>query len=376
VTPPLRWATPVRIPIARRCSHRSRSYTRRVDKSPQPSRHYAFVDALRGVAAHQQIHVFADYPSKAIVPGSFTWWFFLGFFDLGKYAVVVFFLVSGFLIPATLRRPGADLARFARHRFFRLYPAYWFSIVFRLLALAAMGKLAGVNWTNVAINTTMLQKFVGKPDFIGVYWTLQIELTFYVLCALLFRFGKLDRRFTAQCVALGAALACAALRYATGKQLPVALFLALAVMFLGDTLRCHDEGRADRREVHRALVVAIVGVVPVAFLGYGDEALRYILTYVAAIGTFVFCWSRSGWFETDGTRKRILGFLGDISYGMYVLGSAILLWVGHGLYDATGNAWLTTAAVLPACVLVSWFSYRFLEAPAIALGRRTRSAAR
>ncbi len=337
---------------------------------------YAFVDVLRGVAAllvvlfHQQIHVFLNYPAKPIPPGSFSWWFFLGFFDLGKYAVVVFFMVSGFLIPATLRRPGATLRQFARHRFFRLYPAYWLSIAFRLVALGALGTLSTVNWTDVAVNLTMLQKFVGKPDFIGVFWTLQIELTFYVICALLYRFGRLDRRVEAQMVALACALLCAVVRWQTGKPLPVALFLALTVMFAGDSLRCHGEGSTDIREVRRVLWTAVLGVVPVAAMGYADEAQRYVLTYWAAIATFVLCWRNANRFARDHWSKKLFAFLGEISYGMYVLGSTILLWVGHPLFDATRNPWLTAGAVFSLSLLVSWFSYRFVESPAIAFGRR------
>lgn len=337
---------------------------------------YAFVDVLRGVAAllvvlfHQQIHVFMDYPAKPIPPGSLTWWVFLGFFDLGKYAVVVFFMVSGFLIPATLRRPGTNLGQFVRHRFFRLYPAYWLSIVFRLIALGALGTLSTVNWTDVAVNLTMLQKFVGKPDFIGVFWTLQIELTFYAICALLFRFGRLERRVEAQLLSLGCALLCALARWQTGKPLPVALFLALTVMFAGDSLRCYGEGRADRREVRRVMWTALLGVVPVAWMGYGEDAQRYVVTYWAAVATFVLCWRNASWFSVDRLSKRVFGFLGEISYGMYVLGSTILLWVGHPLFASTRNPWLTAAAVVPLCVLVSWFSYRFVESPAIAFGRR------
>ena len=50
---------------------------------------YAFVDALRGVAAllvlffHVQLHVVAGYPGTAIVAGSPTDWFVFGRFDLG-----------------------------------------------------------------------------------------------------------------------------------------------------------------------------------------------------------------------------------------------------------------------------------------------------
>lgn len=344
------------------------------------SKHFAFVNALRGIAAvlvmlfHQQIHTFYHHPVGVIPRDTFTWWVVYGFFDLGKYAVAVFFLISGFLIPATLRKDGATLRDFAIHRAFRLYPAYWLSIAVRLVALAALGRLADVSWGNVAVNLTMLQKFVGQLDFIGVFWTLQIELIFYVLCAVLFAFRRLDARWPALLVSLGLALLCAAARMVTGKGLPVALFLALTLMFLGDTLRAYGRGEEDDRSLRRALWTVAVGVVPVSLMGYGredwGEGLRYVLCYEAALATFLLCWRRAAWFETPGPRRRVLDFLGDISYGMYLNSSTVLLWLGDSLMAATGNRLLTAVATLPTALLLAGITYRWIEAPAIRWGRR------
>jgi len=340
---------------------------------------YAFIDALRGIAAlivvlfHQQIHVFLGFPEKRIPPGSFTWWVFLGFFDLGKYAVVVFFMVSGFLIPATLRRPGATIGRFARHRFFRLYPAYWFAIALHAGTLAAIGSPSGLDWSWIAVNLTMFQKFLGRQDFIGVFWTLQIEMTFYVLCAALFRFGILAHRSWAQWGCIAAALACAALRWQTGKALPVALFLALVVMFAGDVLRAHDEGIASRREVATALAVAACTVVPAAWMGYRDEATRYILTYWAGIATFALCWRNARAFEGGGFVRRCFSFLGSISYGVYLLGSTVLLALGGPVFAATGNAWLATVVDVSVTIGLAWICLRCIELPAIRFGRRSEA---
>jgi peptidoglycan/LPS O-acetylase OafA/YrhL len=41
------------------------------------------------------------------------------------------------------------------------------------------------------VNATMLQGFTTTPDVLGLYWTLKIELIFYVLCATLHWLGAL-----------------------------------------------------------------------------------------------------------------------------------------------------------------------------------------
>lgn len=83
---------------------------------------------------------------------------------------------------------------------------------------------------------TMLQHFFGIDNIIGLYWTLQIELIFYVACSTLFLAGLLKKPehiMTITVALLVAALALALARYETGRKLPVALPLALSVMFLG-----------------------------------------------------------------------------------------------------------------------------------------------
>ncbi len=344
-------------------------------RSASPT-NFAFIDAVRGVAAllvllfHQQIHTFEGFPERPIPTGSATWWVCLGWFDLGKFAVAAFFLVSGYLIPGTLRAQGATLGQFARRRAFRLYPAYWSSIALHALALAAIGRVESMRWGEIAANLTMLQKFVGIPDFIGVFWTLQIELVFYGVCAWLFRIGRLSSGMPLQATAFGLAFACAAARGITGKALPVALFLALGWMFLGDTLRRASDGLASVREAGLAVALAAVAVVPCALLGYGDEGWRYVRTYEASLLVFLLVRRCAPWFERSGWPRAVFGFLGRTSYGLYLTSSTVLVVVGGPVLAATGSRWASAAATLAVALPLAWAIHRWVEEPAIAAGRR------
>jgi len=93
---------------------------------PTPVR-LAWLDALRGYAALVVV-VFHLSPT---VLGSDRHLALYRHFDLGKYGVLLFFLVSGYVIPMSLERHGS-LRRFWIGRLCRIYPAY-------LAAIATQG---------------------------------------------------------------------------------------------------------------------------------------------------------------------------------------------------------------------------------------------
>ncbi len=341
------------------------------------ARKMAFIDVLRGLAAvlvyvfHQQIHTFIGYPEKPIPQGSLTWWFFLGAIDLGKIAVAVFFCVSGYLIPSTLTKPGATIRDFTIHRIFRLYPAYWVSIAARLVVLVALGMTANLPTTfNLLANITMFQKFIGQQDFIGVFWTLQIELVFYIVAAVLAWRKLLSCRWPIQLTMMLLTLVCAAGRYVTHKPLPVAMFMAMSLMWMADTLRASERGEASGSDVRRAVASVIAMLIPASLLGYGDEGPRYITTYLLAIGVFVACWAKRAAFEKSNKAMRALGWLGDWSYGIYLMHGTLQILIAEPLKEQTGNVWLTTLVTLPTLLFVSWMVYRFIEAPMIRIGKQ------
>src|ERR671924_2089375 len=86
---------------------------------PPPSgRRLAWLDGLRGLAA--MVVVF-EHSLNVLLPEvrrtASPW------FDFGRYGVFVFFLVSGYIVPASLERRG-DVRAFWIGRFLRLYPLW------------------------------------------------------------------------------------------------------------------------------------------------------------------------------------------------------------------------------------------------------------
>jgi peptidoglycan/LPS O-acetylase OafA/YrhL len=144
------------------------------------------LDVFRGVAAFGVLlfHYTSQYAT--LFKHSPDLWFY---FSLGRHGVELFFILSGFVILMSLERTKSGMD-FIVGRFSRLYPAYWAAIAltFTVTTLTQTPKLQ-VDAGSALVNLTMVQGFFGIDHVDDVYWTLQLELCFYVLMFLLFR-GK------------------------------------------------------------------------------------------------------------------------------------------------------------------------------------------
>jgi peptidoglycan/LPS O-acetylase OafA/YrhL len=288
--------------------------------------------------------------------------------DAGKTGVILFFLVSGWLVPRLVEKQS--LPGFLRNRFFRLYPAYWLSIAWTVLFCYNPG------WPAVLMNATMFHKFFGVNDLISVYWTLQIELLFYALCLGLRTKGWLNEPCRIKQViwtCLGTSFLVAAARFFTGLKLPVALPLGLAVMLVAHLWRLSAGQPARKKELKSVFVVFALVFVPVCLLaynrnyGYHETWYRYLGAYTAAFLIFA-------GFERSGAESRTLLFLGKISYSMYLLhlvtGVAFIYYASQAkLEQSLGTAGvigISIASILAASVV----SYYGVERPFVRWGKR------
>lgn len=107
--------------------------------------------------------------------------------DFGRIGVVLFFAVSGFVIPNSFSG-GITIGTktFLIRRFFRLFPLFWFSMLLAIVFLYLIPARPIEN-SRIMANVTMIPEFLGFKPLLGLYWTLAIELVFYGICLALFR---------------------------------------------------------------------------------------------------------------------------------------------------------------------------------------------
>lgn len=310
------------------------------------------IDGLRGIAA---LAVVIHHLIPEIGKG----------FDFGRYGVLVFFMVSGYVVPFSLtRKHRTPLVAFAISRLFRLYPAYWLSMALPLVLGIAVSP---VHWL---VNLSMLQHFLGVPDILGVYWTLAVELVFYALCAGLFALGWLGRRDRLLALLAGltaATLASAALRVGLGWPLPFAWLGFLGLMVGGAVVRRLDEEGWPQGIAPMALTAVFVAAqIGAVVLVYADPALQRPLwnevnAWLAAFITVLVIHARPRFCPPGAVA------VGRISYSLYLFhGSVGLAAIAAlGLSGASGG--LVGIVVALALSALCWAA---VERPCVHLGHR------
>ncbi|WP_160108881.1 acyltransferase family protein [Pseudomonas izuensis] len=109
-------------------------------------------------------------------------------FDWGGYGVGIFFLVSGLVIPLSIKK-YSTLA-FLIGRAFRLWPVYAAGFTISILSMYVAGiyfnKPFQYTYWQVAIHYLLgIRDLIWSANIDGIIWTLEIEIKFYIVCALL-----------------------------------------------------------------------------------------------------------------------------------------------------------------------------------------------
>jgi peptidoglycan/LPS O-acetylase OafA/YrhL len=130
-------------------------------------------------------------------------------FSLGQLGVPLFFVISGYLIyhsvEAHIRQKGTfvGVRTYFLHRLFRILPAYYinFFVVF-LLAYFIFGTMDTWSFSfikrEIVTHLTFTSYFIYKSSGLGIngaYWTLSIEMLWYILAPILFILIKKDRYY-------------------------------------------------------------------------------------------------------------------------------------------------------------------------------------
>jgi peptidoglycan/LPS O-acetylase OafA/YrhL len=150
----------------------------------------AGLDGIRGLAAlyvvidHVFLRAFPGYPVDHAP-------FWAGWFIYGRFAVVVFIVLSGFSLALSPARHGwrlGGVSGFAQRRARRILPAYWAALAFSLAVAWLIVPQPGHGMPDaksVLVNGLLVQNVVGAHSPNAAFWSMAVEAQLYLLFPLL-----------------------------------------------------------------------------------------------------------------------------------------------------------------------------------------------
>lgn len=362
------------------------------DQSVQPvqsaigSQRFSYLDVTRGLAASMVVatHIFElGVPGFRRVAGAN--------FNLGLFGVLLFFIVSGTVISTSVER-AKTLKVFWLQRFWRLFPAYWVSLLISAflfflfpdeLKFLVYGHLKDHFWPAFAANLTMLQGFLGFDHFIPVYWTLGFEMLFYFALSAIFavKLGKQSHQFL--WLLSGLILLAGIFGLLKGSHIGSFKIILCGYFWLGIWVQRMLRGEVTMKQFWAALLV-FQGCVAVSWYAnflvhpappaeayaefpYSPFAMAVAL-YGSTIMFVLLLLTRNREFP------RVLIMLGTVSYSLYLF-HPIAMRIGGRIFDPNQLPFPFMVVALLLTAVLTAGAYRFVELPSLRKVKALKTAA-
>ena len=325
-----------------------------ITDSPQTKDNIYSLSWLRGLASllvcfyHLKLFVWKEeLPNKLIQ-----------FFSIGNYGVIMFFIISGFVIPYSMYVKKYSLSKFGKFlvkRTIRIEPPY---ILFIVIAYVWDCYAQTQVWGHIEnpdfpikkflLNITYLAPFF-KVEWINIiFWTLAIEFQFYILTGLIFDLlmKKPMYKFSLFILILASG-------YIIPEQYQTVLHYYI-YFIIGFQSFLYFTKNINIREF---LITIFISLLYVFF--FKDKIAAFFAFFTVA-GIFLLNYNLK-WPQ----------FFGNISYSLYLthglIGGTLLMFTDHGL----PKAFLFTVALFNS-IIIAWLYYNVIEKPFLNFSKKIR----
>lgn len=268
----------------------------------------------------------------------------------GYTGLDMFFIISGFIVPYAMWKAGYTIRSFPRFlvkRLVRLEPPYLASLAFAIFMQWSFFKINSwdytFDWPRILSHIGYLNQYLGYESFVSVYWSLALELQFYVLIGLLFAVLVVRYQWVAIIVLVGIC----SVTLLVFIPYNWAMFQYASMFSLGILLFLFAVGKMNKY-VFIACVLALYW-----FVWYRNESDVLITATFTVLMLLFF----------NITWKPMI-FIGTISYSIYLTHVDIAGWLKLYLKDYQLNTALLLVLCFTVAFLLAWGFYHVIERPA------------
>ncbi|NSY71874.1 acyltransferase [Agrobacterium tumefaciens] len=285
----------------------------------------------------------------------------------GHLGVIVFFLISGYIISHVAERE--ERMFFAVKRVFRLFPA----LIVAITILSILNTVGSISRPHIKVTDYLLSMFLLDQFFwpqatvLQVTWTLFPEVVFYaIVCAFmpLIKVRPVASTFT---LALTSYLVVALTDLSGNAPSHTSHLGYLPIFIVGRVFFLVQNGKMAK-EVALAFIAFSLLILYGTFAAIWPDQMwndpRKPWTYPLAIVIFYCCmlWNPQ-------TMPKAVRFLGNISYSLYLIHVPVGWFIMDKVQPLAGFT-IGFIASVAASILAAWLIYTRIEVPGRVFGRK------
>lgn len=314
--------------------------------------HYTYTGYMEGYAP------IANFPELREI----TRYFYMG--------INFFFVISGFVILMSIADGNAK--KFIISRFVRLYPAYWAALILTAIVTVFWGaEVFSVSWYQFWANASMINEAFDVKPIDGAYWTLYIELKFYLFMLVLLWFGLMKYFQHIVAAVLLASTAALYTSWAEQQNMFVLMFPHWSGYFAAGCIFYLT--RRDGLNWYRALLMTLAYfyILKQSTL-FGDLMSQWfsvsfdasVITWINSV--FFFLFAATALLKGNPLRKAWCYYFGILTYPVYLVHQHI----GFMIFNRFGiesNISMLVIVTIMLMVLLAYTIHRVVE---VQLGKR------
>ncbi len=296
----------------------------------------------------------------------------------GQTGIVLFFMITGFLFAKKYldsKNKEIDWVRVYCSRILRLYPAYLFSMCILLAIITIISVqekvptnnfdfMSYVKWALFTVPGAPLLNGIPETNIImaGVTWSLTFEWAFYFSLPIIA--ALLGTKLSWPAITFGMAMLATTLYF-------IPFYGLIYLMIFMGILSAIFDKYTKFQETLNTKIFSLIAITLLFVNGFIHNTTSYTATSIIIISLSFIIFS-SGNDVFGLLTKKSTQIFGMGTYSIYLLHGPLLYITfktiqnkNFEFYKSNEGFWLIAIALAPLLVLLSTFSYVFIEAPAM-----------